>query len=913
MSPHPSRPPEPGRFVRRLVAAVELRVAPERAEFVAGDLEEELRRRWALGRVGACWWLLRQILGLAMRGMLSWRAQSVRSAASVRHRVGDEVGHLGSWRVARLLDHLRRDVALGLRRLGRSPAATTVVVLTLAIGIGLNVAVFMLADTLLLRPLPYAEPSRLLSIETNMGGVDWFGSSEPELFDLEALGELDTVAGWSSRFLTLGEGAEGRRLLAVEATGNLLELLGVPPLLGRYPDPEEDVPGADPVAVISYALWQSRLGGAPEVIGRTLRLDGRPTKIIGVMPARFRFPTLAVEAWMPLRLDRNDPWERNNHYLDVVARVRDGVALEEASAALDLLSTRSEQLHPEFYGDGGLQTRARRLQTAATERERLPLAFLLAAVGLLLLLACANVANVQLGRGAARAREVSVARALGASRGRLIGELMVESSLLSLAGAALALVVAKGAEASLPRVLPEDVLRFGAPTLDLRVLAFALAIALVTTLLFGLWPAFQNIRVGGGGAPDVSQAQLSRHGRPSQAVRSGLVVVQVALAVVLLVGCGLLVRSLQHVLAVDAGFEIDRVLAITSLPPADILAEPEEIVGYYRQVEQTLESLPGVVSAGALARLPFSPGGNNWSILIEGEPARTVAEAPSALVQQVTPGAFEALGIERIAGRTFDSNDRAGSLPVVVVNEAFAKTHWPGENPLGKRMKAFMEDLPWLTVVGVVATIRDFDLREEGRPQWYLPHAQAYETAYFSPRVLSLVVRTQSPDPLDVLPAAQDRLREVDDRVIHIDPAPLAAAQAGSVGLTRLLAQWLALFSGVAIALAAVGLYGVFSFLVAIRSFEIGLRMALGATPRRVLRSVLREGLWLCLLGLGLGLGLALAVSRAVRGLFFGVSIADPTVLAVTLSVLALAASVALLAPALRASRTGLATVLRGG
>ncbi|MEM1247259.1 MAG: ADOP family duplicated permease [Acidobacteriota bacterium] len=885
----------PGRFERWLIGQIEAHVPPDRAEFVAGDLEEEVRRRRTRGRLVSILWLLRQLWGLAWNGQLTWRRNLARSSDAKVSLVG---------RAGILLDHSRRDLLLGARRLTRTPTTSGIVVATLALGIGLNSLVFMLADTLVLRPLPYGDPERLLSIETNTGGPGWYGSSEPELFDLETIAELEAVAGWTESYVTLGEGSKARRFLTVGSTANLLELLGVPPLRGRLPEAGDDVPGAPPVVVISYSLWQSELGGREDVLGTELRFDGSPLEVVGIMPPGFQYPTTSHQAWRPLQLDRQDPWERNNHYLGVVARRRAEVSLEQARASIDLLVDRSESGYPSYYADDGYETRTRKLREATASFERAPLLSLMAAVGLLLILACANVANVQLGRGVARSKEVSVARALGAGRTRIFSELMVESALLAAAGSAVALALAKLGERLFPIVLPPEVLRLGSPSLDGRVVAFTVAVAFATTVLFGLWPALSGSRAGTRSVRSVGRTVRSR---------SLLIVSQVAMAAVLLVGCGMVLRSLQNLVRVDPGFETQGAMVLTLVPPEEVYDEPEEVVEYYASVEEALTSLPGVAAAGAVERLPFSGGFNIWSLQIEGRLASTVAEAPSALVQQSTPGTLESLGMRLLSGRFLNARDRAGAEPVVVVNEAFAKEHWPGEDALGHRFRVFSEGYPWLRIVGVVADVRDFDLQSAGRAQWYVPHAQAFETAYVSRRVLSLIVRSGRENPMDLLPSLQARLREVDPRVAQIDARRLDDLRAGSFSLTTLLSRWLLLFAAVALSLAALGFYAAFSFLVSVRRFEFGLRMALGATPRSVLHNLLSEGLRLSIVGLAFGLVVAVLANRAVAGWLFGVAPVDWTVFGLAGLLLGVVGLLATLAPALRASRTGLTAVLRRG
>ncbi|MEM9596585.1 MAG: FtsX-like permease family protein, partial [Acidobacteriota bacterium] len=603
-------------------------------------------------------------------------------------------------------------------------------------------------------------------------------------------------------------------------------------------------------------------------------------------------------------------WTRNNHYLNVVARLAEDVEVEQARSALSVLTGRSAGAYPEFYAEHGYRTQTHTLRRAQTANERLPMMILLTSVGLLLLLTCANVANIQLGRGAARGREIAVRRALGASNDRLIAEQMADALVIAGAGGLCALGLATLGARLMPLYLPASLLRFGTPTLDLRVLGFTLGITLLATLAFGLWPAVRSLVSAG---PTTRSASAGvRYSLPSRGLRSALVVGQMALACVLLVGCGMTVRSLFNLIEVDPGFSPEGVLVIDAAPPATVLESPQQVVDYYRAVESELSGMAGVSAAGSLARLPMTGFGNIWSIEIEGRPAASVAESSAAQVQQATPGAFAALDIDLLRGRLFDSRDTAESEPVVVVNESFAREFWQGEEAIGKRFRVFSGDSPFMRVVGVVENLRDGSLDREGRSQWYVPHAQAFQSAYVSPREMRILVRTNLDTPTDMAPAVIDRLHRLNPGVLLVDPVSLPATVASSLSLPRQMALWLAVFAGVALLLAGLGLYGVLSFLVAVRKSEIGIRMALGAAPRQILGRVLAEGLVLCSAGLALGLGLGIALSQLASDFFFEIEPADPQVLGATLVVLLLMGVLAPLAPARRAGRTDPCGALRG-
>ena len=707
----------------------------------------------------------------------------------------------------------------------------------------------------------------------------------------------------------LESGEHTRRALVARVNAALLPSLGVQPIFGRLIDAEDDAPDAEPVVVISHAFWRTELGARPDAVGESIRLRGESVKVIGVMPADFHFPSQQVEAWVPLGIDRLDPWGRNNHYLSVFARLKDGVELDAARAAVTTCAGQAVLAYPEFYA-GGYEPRLLQMRHASTQNERVPMLLVLAAVTLLLMLTCANVASIQLGRGASRARELAVRTSLGASRARLIMEMMIESLVLAGAGAAAALGVAYAGEALLPTLLPEQLLRFGEPALDGRVLTFTLTAALLTTLLFGLLPAIRSTRAAGRGG-DVSMAALSRSGLRVRSLRSALVVGQVALACVLLILSGLLARSLQKISQLDPGFAVAGVLAIEALPPDDAYESSEQLVEYYRQADEVIAGISGVTAVGAVARQPFSGLGNIWSFEIEGQPAETIAEGPSAQIQQITPGAFKALRIPMLKGRGFTRKDTVDSPAVVVINEAFADHFWPGEEALGKRIRVRNEEAPWMQVVGVVATVRDNRPDLPGRAQWYVPHAQAFKSAWISPRVMTFLVRSSSQEPAALAPLVVSRLKEIDSQVALVGPSNLLTSLDRTLALPRQMAVWLTFFAAVALSLAALGLYGVLSYLVALRRSEIGVRMALGAEPRGILFGVLGEGLALCVVGLTVGVLGGAAMARTIRNAFYGVQTIDPWVVTSTVAALLVVGALAPLPAAWRASRTDPVQALR--
>ena len=806
------------------------------------------------------------------------------------------------------LSDTSRDLRLGGRKLVRAPGPSSIVVGTLGIGIGLSAVVFMFADIVLFKPLPYPEPSRLVSIDAQTLSDDWIGSSEPELIDLEALRSFEAVAGFSGTTTTLdaASAADGVafRVAVMRTTAPFFPVLGIDPIMGRTYTNEEDEPGADAVVVISHEFWQNVLGGVQPILDRDLRLGGAPHRVLGVMPPGFEFPDARADVWRPLRIDRADPWERNNHYLGVVARLEDRATLESARAEVESSAAIASLDYRDVYGDGGLSQRVRPTQDVIGAGLRRPTALVFAAVGLLLLLTCANVANIQLARGAARLRELSVRTSLGASRSRLVALLVAESSVLALAGSIVALAMAFLAQSVLPKLLPADTPRLAEISLDHRVLTFTLGIGFACTLVFGLWPALRSTR------GSLVTAGSSRHQSTSRVLRSALVVAQMTVAVLLLVGCGFVARSLLNLATADLGFDPEQVLVLDAAPPETVYDSPEKVVDYYHRAELRLASIEGVQAVGSVARLPLSSGLDNWSIVLEGREAVDVGTTPAARVRQVTPGYFESLGLRLIEGRLFTEADRAGSPPVIVVNQAMAEEHWPGEPAIGKRIRVFAGEHPFMTVVGIVESIRDTDPAVAGEAEWYVPHAQAFESAYYSPREMTFVVRTGSSNPTDLLPTLRASLHELDDRVALLDGRNFSTVVRGALAQPRLMTAWLALFAATALVLGGVGLYGVLSYSVVLRRTEFGVRLSLGAEPASILHSVLREGLALCGVGLLLGTLLGVAAARLSSSLLYRVDLIDPTVLAGTAIVLLSVSILVTTAPALRASRTDPAQAL---
>lgn len=795
-----------------------------------------------------------------------------------------------------LLDDLR----LAVRSLRKAPGFALLAVVTLAVGIGSTTSVFSVVDTILVRPLPYPDADELVVPRFQGGGAAIRNHSEPEFFDYRAVSSFEAVAAYTRSSPVLGSGSDAERIPVVRSTWELLSLLEVDPLLGRLFSPEDDVPGvAGGPVILSHALWTSRFERRRDVVGESLLLEGEPHTVVGVMPEGFGFPDAAVRAWIPLGLDPADPWGRNNHYLSVVARLADGVAMPAAQAELDALARRGIELHPDIYGDQ-LVFPLSGLRAEVAGDMRTPLIVIFAAVLGVLLVAVVNAAALFTARGEERRGEIAVRTALGASRGRVVRQLMLESLLVAGIAALAGTVLAYFGVALVPTIAPPELPRLESVQLDLRVLGFGGGLALVTGLLFGLAPSAQAARsdvrsvLASGGRGGVG-------GRPGGRARRLLVVVQLALATGLLLGAGLLVRSFEALRQVDLGFRSQGLLAVGLQPPASVVGEGAEAVAFFAEVERRVGELPGIVAAGSALRLALADGEDNYSIQVEGREAETSAQAPVAGMQYATAGYRAAMEIPLVGGRWFDDRDRPDGALVAVVNEGLAGELWPGEDPIGKRLRMFPEGNPWMEVVGVVRDVSYLGVRTPPPVKLYIPHLQAARSAYYAPNDMTLLVRTQGD-----LTGLADRIREVVTQLrpgVPVGPVrSMDAVVARALQADRFVLLLLSAFAALALLMAAVSVYGVVARSVAARTNEIGLRMALGADRAVVARQVLAEGLAMAAGGCGIGLGVGWAVSRAAAPLLFEISTGDPVAWLSVIPILTLTAVFACVIPAWRAS-----------
>ncbi|MEY2537345.1 MAG: hypothetical protein QOG67_1085 [Verrucomicrobiota bacterium] len=798
-----------------------------------------------------------------------------------------------------LLGDLWRDLRYGLRMLQKNPGFTTVAIIALALGIGANSAIFSVVNTVLLRPLPYKNPEQLVMVweDNSKQGfprdtpaaanyVDW--RDQNHVFEgMAAIIDISfnlTGAGDPERI-------DGRRVSA-----SLFPLLGVEPQLGRTFRAEEDQPGANHVVVMSYGLWQRRFGGDPSIIGKPINLNGESFTVIGVMPTTFQFPKRTDQLWVPVAFDAKEAADRGNHYLEVIARMKPGVSLPQAQAEMNTIATRLQQQYPETNTSVGAVVTP--LHEHVVGDIKPALLVLLGAVAFVLLIACANVANLLLARAAVRQKEIALRLALGASRSRLTRQFLTESVLLSVFGGVVGLLLSVVGLTVLKRFIPPNISQAQAISIDGKVLMFTVLVSLATGMIFGLAPATQAANFN-------LNDTLKESGRDSAAgsrgnrIRGLLVISEVAVSFILLIGAGLLINSFLHLRNVDPGFRAERALTMKIVLPEVRYADKEQRAVFYRELIRRVETLPGVVSAAVATNLPLTESGNSVGISIEGRADPAPDRVPIVITRIISPRYFETMGIPLLKGRAFTEEDKAESPAVVVVSEGTARRFWPGEDALGKHIKIGATNSPnrWLAVVGVVKDVRQFELVVEPKPQMYLPFTQAN---FFEPR--ALVVKTNL-EPLSLGATVRKTVWEIDKDQPVSDIASMENIVSESVARQRFSMLLLGVFATLALVLAAVGIYGVMSYSVAQRTREIGIRMALGAQRSDVLKLTVGHGLRLVTIGVVIGLSVALVLTRVMSSLLFGISATDPMTF-ISISVVLI--SVAVLAsyvPALRATK----------
>jgi putative ABC transport system permease protein len=803
---------------------------------------------------------------------------------------------------------LTNDLRSAFRALRKAPGTTAVIILALALGIGVNTAIFSLVNAVMLQPLPYESPGRLVAVWQSASGhgLDRVPVGVGDFYSWREHGTLfeDLALFREHTFSATGSG-NPESLQGAEATGTFFDLLGVQAALGRTLKPEDDRPGAEPVAVISHDLWQRTYGGESTALGRKILLDDVSYTVVGVLPERLRMPGVGdFQVFVPSAFPAESREIQLKFLHSAVGRLKPGVTVEQARAELQSLSRSIAERHPDIREGIGADLRSLREEVVGDFRPALLI--LIGAVTFVLLIACANAANLQLARAVGRSREVALRSALGAGRGRILSQFLTESVVLALLGGALGLVVATLLIPILVSLSPGTLPQLADAGLDPVVLLFTFGIAVLTGIVFGLTPAIQLARVSVNETLKESAGSVVS-GQRSLRLRGILVVAEIALALILLVGAGLMMRSLFLLQKVDPGFRSDHLLALELALPSSKYPEDSQQKTFFRQAVERLAQVPGVATAGAVSELPFSEAVGKQLITLENRPVRTMEDVPASDFRQVSPRYLDAMGIALRRGRGFQAQDGPASPPVALVNEAFARQLFPGGDPIGKRFRIGVPaaldpeggpEGPWFTVVGVVGDVLHTDLKEPAQPEIYALHGQlesAQDTMF-------VVLRTAR-DPLSVAGAVRSAVWELDPNLPIARMSTMDDLLAESTSQTRFTFLLLAFFATAALLLAVLGIYGVMSYFVSQRRHEIGLRMALGAERGKVLLLIVRQGMVLAGIGLALGLAGAFALSRIITSQLYGIGAHDSMTF-VGISLLLLVVSLLATAlPARRASR----------
>jgi putative ABC transport system permease protein len=796
-----------------------------------------------------------------------------------------------------------QDARYGVRKLAKSPGFTAVALVALALGIGANTAIFSVVNAVLLRPLPYAEPERLVILweKTATGHAS---VAYPNFVDMKnQTTSFERFAGFRGESFNLTGAGEAERLQGRMVSADFFSAFGVPLHRGRDFTIRDDRSEASPVVILGYGFWQRRFGGE-DVVGRQLTLDGRSFTVVGIASKDFQFGS-AADLFAPLGLWADRFKDRGDHPgLNVVGRLKPGVRLEQARDDLDAIMAALGEQYPMW--NAGRRSHVESLYENTVEDARSSLYFLLAAVGLVLLIACANVANLMLARAATREREIALRTALGAGRARILRQLLTESVLLGVGGGVLGLILALWGTRALIAAVPDGIPRLDDVGVDVRVLGFTLALSVLAGVLFGLAPALAAAR------PDVNDA-LKEGERGSTGgrhrIRNALVVFEVAIALSVLVSAGLMIRSLWGLERVRLGFDSEGLLT-TQLSMTTTPADAEKARLFVGQLEARLGALPGVTSVATSSGLPFAGASVNLFYHSEDQ-VRQPEFAMMAVMYLTTPGYRDAMGLTVLRGRFFTDQDRADTARVAVVDESFAEKYFGGEDAVGKHLFD-VHSQPW-EIVGVVGHVKHFGIDGEVPvdPQAYFPFSQtSAEAMPFIARGLNVLVRAKS-DPLGLAPAVRDQVRALDPDQPVFNARTMEQIVDASLAGRRFAMSLLGVFAGLALLLAAVGIYGVMSYSTAQRTHEVGIRMALGARGRDVLWMVLRQGVVLAAIGVVAGIGVALALARLMGSLLYGVSASDPATFAAVAALLAAVAVLACLVPALRATRVDPMRALR--
>ena len=807
------------------------------------------------------------------------------------------------------METILQDIRYGLRVLLRRPAFTIVAVATLALGIGANTAIFSVVNAVLLRTLPYHEPERLVALWETSSQHDQEVNNRNEV----AMGNFldwrtqqsafDEIAALTYANVNLTGVAEPERIQGAVVTTNLFSLLGVQPGTGRGFLAEEEKPESPRTVIVSNELWQRRFGSDPDLVGKTLTLNGNQVTVVGIMPPAFEFEfpiTRQVEMWLPMRIAASNT-DRQSHYLYVVGRLSRGVSVEQAQAGMNVLISQLQQQYPKTNSDRGANVVPLHQQLVGNVQPYLRVLF--AAVGFVLLIACANVASLLLARVTARHKEVAIRMAIGASRWRVIRQLLTESILLSTLGGVAGLLLAYWETDLLVALTPPDVPRLGEIGLHGPVFAWTLGISIITGVLFGLAPAL------GASKPDLNES-LKEGGRsiagPGRSrMRNLLVVSEIALALILLIGAGLMIKSFARLQHVSPGFDPKNLMTMNISLPRQKYRENQQISSFFDQLLERVRSVPGVETVGGIDPLPMSGSDGTTGFVVEGAPPRAVGDRPEVGERTITPDYFLTMRIPLLKGRAFNERDREDAPRAVIVNQALANRFWPNEEAIGKRLGFRSADPQlWHEVVGIVGNVKHRRLDADPKPELYFPYSQ------YPGNFMTLVART-SADPLNAIPAIRNQVLALDPDQPVFDIKTMDERLSKSVAVSRFIMFLLGVFAALATLLAAVGIYGLMAYTVSQRTHEIGVRMALGAGAADVVSLVLKQGLKLVLAGVGIGVAGSLALTRLMESLLFEVSATDPLTFALISAVLTGVALAACFVPARRATRVDPMIALR--
>jgi putative ABC transport system permease protein len=802
---------------------------------------------------------------------------------------------------------LIKDIRFGIRGMLKRPSFAVIAVVTLALGIGASTAIFTVVDAALLRGLPYKSPDRLYHLweRTPQSEFSKREFSYPDYQDYQQNTVFEGLAGYTGGGAILSGYGEPESLNAPRASANFFSVLGVEPILGRTFQPDEDKPGAAKVTVLTYGLWQRRFGGDTSVIGRALTINGETYTVVGVLPANFQFALRPADLFLPYQPTQSQLSRRFMHGTNLIGRLKTDVGVAQAQSELSVIASRIEQQYPDSHA--ATKARLVPLQEEVVGTVRPILLVLLAAVGFVLLIACANVASLLLTRSLSRQKEVAICSALGASRWRVVRQLLTESLLLSLAGGAAGLLIAYWGVPALVAALPQNQLNampfLKSLHLDATILSFSFGLSLLTGLVFGLAPALQSSRL------DLNEV-LKEGGRSTSAgashrLRSAMVVTEIALAVVLLIGAGLMMKSVLRLLQTNVGFRTQNLLTMTIVLPATKYSEDNQRIRFNDQLRERVESLPGVTSAGTVNILPLNAG-NTTRFVVEGDPVPPPGQETEANIRTVNDSYFQTLGIPLIAGRLFDERDKADAPGVVIIGKNVADRIFAGRDPIGKRLKYTAIQGESELIVGVVGDVKITGLDEAIRPVLYYPFRQS------AGPVANLVVRTDN-DPTTLANAVRTEIRslESDAAILNVKTMEQMISQTPASFMRRFPALLIGIFAGVALLLASIGIYGVISYSVSQQTHYIGVRMALGARPSDILRMVLKEGLVLALIGVAIGLVAALGLMSLLRTLLYEVRTTDAGTFALVAVTLFVVALLACYMPARRATKVDPLVALR--